>query len=75
MKKINKYNYLFVTQGNYGQGWEDIDQSESRRDLVVNYRLYRDEEPGYSHRIIRRRELNPDYTDACINTILGVNHG
>lgn len=56
----NKYVYLHVIQGDYGygHGWEDVDQSESYREARTNFRLYRENEPQYSHRMIQRRELN-----------------
>jgi hypothetical protein len=74
MKKINKYLYLHVIQGYYGSqyGWEDIDQSESRKEARVNYKLYCQEEKGYQHRMMERRELNPAYTQHAINAILGI---
>ena len=58
-KRTNKFTYLYVIQGLYGHhGWEDVDQSESYRDTRTNLRLYRENEPQYSHRMIKRRELN-----------------
>ena len=56
----NKYRYLFVIQGSYGQGWEDVDQSEVWKEAHENYRLYRENETMYPHRMIRRRELNTE---------------
>lgn len=70
--KTNKYIYLFVIQGDYGQGWEDVDQSEDFREAWLDYRLYRTEEPDYAHRFIRRRELNPAYIGNCIDKIMGI---
>lgn len=60
MKKINKYVYVWVVQGNYGYGhrWEDLTQSESHREARTNLKEYRENEPA-RHRLIRRRELNP----------------
>lgn len=59
-QKVNKYLYLHVIQGIYGPyGWEDVDQSESYREARINFRLYRENEPDYPHRMIQRRELNP----------------
>lgn len=55
-----KYRYLHVLQGNYGQGWEDICQSEDRAEMVSDRRAYRENAPEYPYRIIGRRELrNP----------------
>ena len=59
----NKYNYLWVIQGNYGYGWEDLsayDKKESSyADVKHDIREYRiaDSAPK---RIIERRELNEE---------------
>lgn len=49
-----KTELLYVVQGNYGQGWEDLtastDYSEARRDL----KSYRDNDPAPT-RLIKRR--------------------
>ena len=60
-KKKNKYIYLWVLQGNYGynMGYEDLTQSESRREIENDYVAYlRDDSHVKSLRIIKRRELN-----------------
>lgn len=57
MKKPNKYTYLFVIQGRYGFGWEDLDASESYREIRANLKAYRMNEGG-EYRIVKRRELN-----------------
>ena len=63
MKRINKYLYLWVVQGYYysGYGWEDVCQSEHRKEAREDLKDYRKNEPEYPHRMIRRREPNPDY--------------
>jgi hypothetical protein len=62
MKKINKYIYLFVVQGNYGSyGWEDLTQFENYKEAREDLKSYRQNETGIPHRMIKRRELNPDY--------------
>ena len=66
--KTNKYIYLFVIQGDYGQGWEDVDQSENYKEARENYRLYKSEEPVYAHRMIKRRELNPEWSQSPCET-------
>ena len=63
MKKQNKYRYLYVLQGNYGYGWDDLleyDKSSHRPygNAVQDKKCYRENEPQYKHRIIERRELN-----------------
>jgi hypothetical protein len=56
-KKQNKYSYIFVVQGFYSYGWEDLTQSESRKEARDDLRTYQQNEPG-AFRIIQRRELN-----------------
>lgn len=60
----NKYNYLYVIQGNFGYGWEDeseYDKKEySRHDVQKDLKEYRLACPQGSHRIIERRELNKE---------------
>lgn len=57
---MNKYNYLFVVQGYYDQfyGWEDLTQSEDKKEVRDNLREYNENETDYPHRMIERRELN-----------------
>jgi len=57
-KHINKYLYLWVIQGDYGEGWEDLCQSVSYRESRIDLKAYRENEIEYSHRMIYRRELN-----------------
>ena len=58
MKNQNKYNYINVLQGQYGQGWEDLCADESYKEIRQNLKEYRENEGG-SYRIIQRREHNP----------------
>ena len=62
-KKVNKYLYLYVVQGYYSStyGWEDCCQSEDYKEAVADLRAYRIEERGVPHRLIQRREPNPEY--------------
>jgi hypothetical protein len=53
--RVNKFTYLYVLQGDYGQGWEDLTASEDRREMVANRKEYRDNEGG-TYRIVARRE-------------------
>jgi hypothetical protein len=64
MMKNNKYEYLFIIQGLYGAGygWEDVTAEESSKEARARLREYRENEPEYPHRMIRRREPNPNYT-------------
>jgi hypothetical protein len=60
--RTNKYAYLFVLQGFYAHGWEDlcaVDKGErdAWKQIVTHKREYRDNEGG-QYRIIERREPN-----------------
>lgn len=62
MKKQNKFRYLSVLQGNYGYGWDDLceyDHNDAMwyKELREDCKAYRENEPGYAHRVIERREL------------------
>jgi len=57
--KQTKFVYLHVLQGNYGQGWEDLSASESRKEMRSDLRDYRQNEGG-SYRIIKRRQLRDE---------------
>jgi len=62
MTQINKYLYLWVIQGHYGvYGWEDLTAAESIKEARGYLRDYRQNEPQYPHRMIQRREANPEY--------------
>lgn len=62
MKK-NKYVYLWVIQGNYGYGWEDLSSYDKKEysygDVKYDIKEYRISD-NYPKRIIERRELNED---------------
>lgn len=46
---------VYVVQGNYGQGWEDVYESEDRKDAKDRLKEYNENEKEYSHRLITRR--------------------
>jgi hypothetical protein len=65
--RMNKFDYMYVLQGNYGygHGWEDLtatcDKSfKSWKEIKADIRCYRENEGG-TYRIIERRELNPNF--------------
>lgn len=49
-----KTELLYVVQGNYGHGWEDLTASADHKEARDNLRDYRQNEPG-PHRLIKRR--------------------
>lgn len=65
--RTNKYQYIWVLQGNYGfgHGWEDLTAEEQYREIRARKREYVENEGG-SYRIIRRRELNPEWKPEAI---------
>ena len=44
----------WVVQGNYGQGWEDVNTETTREDGERSLKEYRESEPQYSHRLRER---------------------
>lgn len=56
--KAKKYDYLYVLQGRYSQGWEDLTAASQtvpgRRGLRDDLHAYRVNEGG-EYRIIKRR--------------------
>jgi hypothetical protein len=54
----NKYQYLWVLQGNYGygDGWEDLTAEETHPEIKLREKEYRENEGGV-YRIVHRREL------------------
>ena len=58
---MNKFVYLYIVQGNYRYGWEDVSASESISDAENDLQSYRANAPEYPYRLITRRELNPKF--------------
>jgi len=56
-KDKRKYREEFVIQGNYGQGWEDVNTETKWSDAKRSLREY-DENESYPHRRITRRVKN-----------------
>lgn len=57
MKTKNKYQYLYILQGYYSYGWEDLTASEIYKEVKQNKKEYQENECGL-YRIIQRRVLN-----------------
>ena len=56
---MNKFSYIHVVQGNYGHfGWEDVAESDTRKEACYNLREFRISSGPAPHRIIQRRVLN-----------------
>lgn len=58
--KANKYSYLYILQGFYSMGWEDLcaeEQTPEGRKLILQDKKDYQENEGGVYRIIKRREL------------------
>ena len=53
--KKPKKRTIFVLQGTYGHGWEDLTAEETRSEIRQRLKEYRENEGG-NYRIITRRE-------------------
>ena len=52
-KRKTKDVYLII--GNYGYGWEEITEEETRKEAVKQLRCYNENEPQYPHKIMKKR--------------------
>jgi len=52
--------YEWHTQGNYGCGWETVTIDETYAEGKQMLRDYRENEPQYPHRLIKRRVQNDE---------------
>lgn len=59
-----KFMTLFVIQGQYEQGWKDLDDAVTEADAQIILKNYRENEPEYLHRLVPRRIRNPRYVEA-----------
>jgi hypothetical protein len=62
-----KYDYIYVLQGFYAQGWEDLTASAKRSEMVADRNAYRANEGG-SYRIIQRRVLRNESNDSGVES-------
>jgi hypothetical protein len=46
---------IWVLQGNYGYGWDDLTYEDTKEKALEQKKCY-DENEGYPHRIIKRYE-------------------
>lgn len=53
----NKYEYLWVVQGNYGYGYEDLTCSSTWIEANSDLKAYRGNEGKAIYRLIQRRVL------------------
>jgi hypothetical protein len=55
---MNKYEYLYVVQGNYGQGWEDLTATTILEEAYGDETAYLMNDDQGTFRVIKRRELS-----------------
>lgn len=59
--KVRKWEYVYVLQGNYGHGYEDLTRHDTRKCAQQERDTYIANSPEGSYRIVHRREINPDW--------------
>jgi hypothetical protein len=59
--RITKYVAVYMVQGNYGQGWEDLTAHDTYKEAKAEKIDYDKNERNYPHRVITRRVLRSDY--------------
>lgn len=52
---IRKTEDEWVIFGNYGYGWDELCCYDSYAEAKADYRAYRENEPNYPHKLIKRR--------------------
>lgn len=65
--RINKFLYLYILQGFYALGWEDLTASENRAEVRANLKDYQSNAAG-NYRIVYRVEPNPEHVRKLIQT-------
>lgn len=53
--RVSKTKLVYVLQGNYGYGWDDLLEEETYREAKAQAKVYRENERNASHRVITRR--------------------
>ena len=56
MAYIRKTIDEYVIASNYGYGWEDTSAADNRREALADLKAYRENQPQYAHKLIKRRE-------------------
>ncbi len=53
--RVSKTKKVYVLQGNYGYGWDDLLEEDTYREAKAQAKVYRENERNASHRVITRR--------------------
>ena len=59
-RQPSKWETIFVVQGAYGSGWEDLTAETSPKSARAQVRVYDENERGFPHRFIKRTVLRDD---------------
>jgi hypothetical protein len=59
--KLTKFVTVYVLQGNYGSGWEDLTCDVDRPKVYNNLLDYRENEGTYPLRIVTKKVLRDNY--------------
>jgi len=54
-KRRTEDEYQIWANYGYGDGYEEIDCSDNLKDAKINIKLYRENQPQYAYKIIKRR--------------------
>lgn len=64
--RIGKTKEVKVLQGNWGYGWDDLGEYElTDNKCKDDLKAYRENDPSATYRVIKRRVVNPAYTEDC----------
>lgn len=47
---------IYIIMGYYGYGWDELATYETRAEALEDYKLYKENEPQYMHKLIKKRE-------------------
>jgi hypothetical protein len=59
--KQPKYETEYVTQGNFGQGWEDVTTEDNKPGGYSRLKEYKANDRAHPYRMVTRRALNAAY--------------
>jgi hypothetical protein len=59
-QRVTRDVWVIQTDYGYGDGWEDTTEEETRAAALEQRNTYRENQPEYPHRLIKRRERITD---------------
>lgn len=71
--RVGKTKMVYVLQGNYGYGWDDLCEYDKDQygECKADLKAYRENQPA-NYRIIERRVPNPDYKETPVEETTSV---